>query len=111
MIPVLTLGAASARVTESEAKVAEDSGKADRAGKRYGTRRNGTAFRIDFTTAHFYIPEDLKHRAELRFDQKGSSWLIVVLTVVLTPVIASLICQFLPDILRMCDNLITFLAP
>ena len=68
-------------------------------------------YKIDFTRDHFYIPEDLKYRAELRFEQKGSGWLFVLLTVVFMPIIASLICQFLPDILQMCDNLITFLAP
>jgi hypothetical protein len=66
---------------------------------------------MDFTLARFYIPEDLKYRAELRFEQKGSGWLFVLLTVVVTPILASLICQFLPDLLQMCDNLISFLAP
>ncbi len=90
---------------------AQEAGKGSAARSPYAKRDKEHTFRMDFTTAHFYIPEDLKYRAELRFDQKGSSWLFVLLTAVLTPVIASLICQFLPDILQMCDNLITFLAP
>ena len=31
-------------------------------------------FVIDPSTMHFYIPEELHYRAELRYDQKGSSW-------------------------------------
>ncbi len=68
-------------------------------------------YKIDFTKDHFYIPEDLKYRAEIRFDKKGSGWLSVVLTVVLVPVIVGLICRFLPNILQLIDNLMTFFAP
>ena len=65
-------------------------------------------YKIDFTRDHFYIPEDLKFRAENRFSQKGSTWLYVVLTVVLVPVVVGLICRFMPDILRFVDAMLTF---
>ena len=65
-------------------------------------------YKIDFTRDHFYIPEDLKFRAENRFSQKGSSWLYVVLTVVLVPVVVGLICRFMPDILRFVDAMFSF---
>ena len=68
-------------------------------------------YKIDFTRDHFYIPEDLKYRAENRFDHKGSGWLSVVLTVVLVPVVVGLICRFMPNILQLVDSLITLLAP
>ena len=68
-------------------------------------------YKIDFTRDHFYIPEDLKYRAETRFNPKGSGWLSVVLTVVLVPVVVGLICRFLPSILQLVDSLITLLAP
>ena len=64
--------------------------------------------KIDFTRDHFYIPEDLKFRAENRFSQKGSGWLYVVLTVVLVPVVVGLICRFMPDILRFVDAMFSF---
>ncbi len=68
-------------------------------------------YEIDFTKDHFYIPEDLKYRAEMRFNQKGSSWLAVVLTVVLVPLIVGLICRFMPNVLQFADSVITFFAP
>ena len=65
-------------------------------------------YKIDFTKDHFYIPEDLKYRAENRFSQKGSTWLYVVLTVVLVPMVVGLICRFMPDILRFIDAMFSF---
>ena len=97
--------------TQAHEREAKEAGEGSTEPRKNDTRAAKNDFRIDFTNAHFYIPEDLKYRAELRFEQKGSGWLFVLLTVVFMPIIASLICQFLPDILQMCDNLITFLAP
>ena len=68
-------------------------------------------YKIDFTRDHFYIPEDLKYRAQTRFNQKGSTWVYVVLTVIIVPVVVGLICRFLPNILQLADSLITFFAP
>lgn len=68
-------------------------------------------YQIDFTKDHFYIPEDLKYRAENRFRQKGSGWVSVVLTVILVPVVIGLLCRFMPNILQLADTLITLLAP
>ena len=69
------------------------------------------AYKIDFTKDHFYIPEDLKYRAENRFNPKGSGWQSVVLTVVLVPLVVGLLCRFMPNILQLVDALMTFLAP
>ena len=68
-------------------------------------------YKIDFTRDHFFIPEDLKYRAENRFNPKGSNWRTVVLTVVLVPVFVGLLCRFMPSILQLADSLITLLAP
>lgn len=68
-------------------------------------------YKIDFTKDHFYIPEDLKYRAENRFNSKGSGWQSVVLTVVLVPLVVGLICRFMPTILQFVDGVISFLAP
>ncbi len=68
-------------------------------------------YKIDFTKDHFYIPEDLKYRAETRFNQKGSTWLYAVATIVLVPTVIGLLCRFIPNILGFADSLITFFAP
>lgn len=68
-------------------------------------------YKIDFTKDHFYIPEDLKYRAEFRFQTKGSGWMAVVLTAILVPVLVGIICRFMPNILQFVDAIITFFAP
>ena len=68
-------------------------------------------YKIDFMKDHFYIPEDLKYRAEIRFNQKGSTWTHVVLTIVLVPIVVGLLCRFMPGILQFIDSLMTFFAP
>ena len=68
-------------------------------------------FVIDPSSMHFYIPEDLRYRAEIRFDQKGSSWKSFIITLIATVIGASLLCIFLPDLFRFADNIITWLSP
>lgn len=68
----------------------------------------GEEYRLDFATAHFYIPEEQKYRADVRFEKKGIGWPVVLLTAVCALVAASLLCTFLPDVIRMMDNLILF---
>lgn len=70
-----------------------------------------TDTKIDFLTARFYIPEELKYRAEIRFRVKGSSWWMVALVSVLGIVIAALLCQLLPDVVAFADNIMTWLSP
>lgn len=68
-------------------------------------------FKPDFTTARYYIPEDLRYRAELRFEKKGSGWGLMVGTVVLSILIAGLISYLLPDLIQLADNLISIMSP
>ena len=67
--------------------------------------------KVDFTKDYFYIPEDLRIRAQVRFDNKGSGWMPVLVMIGITAVVAALICWFLPDIVQFADNLITVFAP
>ena len=67
--------------------------------------------KINFSTAHFYIPEDLRYRADVRFDKTGSSWRAVAMAVVLTVIFTAALCYFLPDVLQLADNLITMFSP
>lgn len=68
-------------------------------------------FRPDFLTAKFYIPEDLKYRAEFRYDKKGFGKMSLVLTVAASVLTAYLLCRFLPALLTFADWLMTALAP
>lgn len=53
--------------------------------------------------ARFYIPEELRYKAEVRYDAKGSGWLQLILTTILTLAAAVLICRFLPQLLGLAD--------
>ena len=80
--------------------------------KVQATQKNAqTNHKIDFLTARFYIPEELRHRADIRFDKKGSGPLPVLLTAVVAIVVAAVLCRLLPDILQFADNLIHMLSP
>lgn len=67
--------------------------------------------KIDFLTARFYIPEDLRYRADVRFDAKGSSWGLVAVSAVISILAAALLCWLFPDVIALADNIITWLAP
>ena len=83
--------------------------------KKKDAQENVTSFNkispVDFTTARFYIPEDLKYRAEIRFERRGSGWLPVLLTVVGSLIGAALVCKFLPGFIGLLDQLIILTAP
>ena len=68
-------------------------------------------YRMDFLHAHFYIPEELRYRADVRYNTKGSGWLMFAITTVATVVFAALICYFLPDLVQFIDNIISFASP
>lgn len=57
----------------------------------------------NLSAARFYIPEDLRYRAEFRYEKKGSGMPMMILTVVLTVVAAVLLCHFLPQLLGLAD--------
>ncbi|MBQ9774229.1 MAG: hypothetical protein IJW30_06155 [Clostridia bacterium] len=74
-------------------------------------KQDEASYVIDFSTAHFYIPEDLKYRVEVRFERKGSGRLLVVFTIIGSILFTALTCRFLPDIFQLMDNIIGHMAP
>lgn len=66
-------------------------------------------FEIDLNTAHFYIPDEEHYAADVRFDNKGSGWRAFLLVIIVTTIIAVLVCFLLPDMLQLVDNMITIL--
>ena len=80
----------------------------DDAYKEYLRTPSKLRYKRDPEKDHFYIPEEQKYRADVRFEKKGIGWLTVLLTAVCAVVAASLLCTFLPDIVRLMDNLILF---
>ena len=52
----------------------------------------------------YYIPEDLKYRAEVRFEQKGNGAVGLAVTCALTVVLAVVLLKLIPVVLAMVDN-------
>jgi len=65
------------------------------------------AFKRDLNTMHFYIPEDKKYAAQVKFEKKGANWLSFLLVSVISLVLCAFICYVLPDIIKMIDNFIS----
>ena len=67
-------------------------------------------YRINFEEDHFYIPDEEHYRAEVRYDNKGSSWRAFLLVLLVAGVCVALLLFLLPDMLQMVDNLIDILS-
>ena len=61
---------------------------------------------VDIENDLFYIPEELRVRAELKFEKKGSGWLATVLSIVALAVIFFLLLLVLPQLLGFVDGML-----
>ena len=60
---------------------------------------------VDTATDRFYIPEDKRIRAEIKFEKKGSGWLSTVISIVVMIVAFFVLLLVLPQILGFLDDL------
>ena len=68
-------------------------------------------FEMDVSTAHFYIPEELKYMADVKFEKKGSGVRTLIFCFVIFIVLAFLAFFIIPELLQMLDNLIGMFDP
>ena len=61
---------------------------------------------VDIENATFYIPEELRIRAEIKFEKKGSGWLNTVFAIVGLSIVFFLLLLVLPQILGYIDGLL-----
>ena len=64
-----------------------------------------------FDTAKFYLPEERRITAELRFTEEKSPVRTFLFCAVLLAVVIAAVTVFLPELLQMLDNLLTQLTP
>lgn len=69
------------------------------------------AFRMEPENMHYYIPEDLKYVADVKFEKKGTNWFVLLIAFFLMIAAVFLIFTFLPDILQLIDNFISMVKP
>lgn len=67
-------------------------------------------FKRDVNTMHFYIIEDRKYAAEVKFEKKGANLTSVLLVSVVAIALCAFTCYFLPDIIKMADNFISVMG-
>ncbi|MBQ8849646.1 MAG: hypothetical protein IJ011_04875 [Clostridia bacterium] len=63
-------------------------------------------FRVDPDSHHFYIPEDMKYMAEVKFNRKGNSWWSAWVFGALILVALVVLIIFLPNILNLIDEFV-----
>ena len=89
----------------------ENNVKSDTTNVNNATRVAKSSEKIDFLTARFYVPEDLRIRAENRFNPKGSNWKSAILISAITVMVAGALCVLVPDLVQLADNIMSWLAP
>lgn len=64
-------------------------------------------FKRNVKTMHFYIPEEKRIAADIKFDAKGANWVSFILVTIVSIVLCAFLSFVLPDIIKMIDNFIT----
>ncbi len=61
-------------------------------------------FRVDPNEHHFFIPDEMKYMADIKFEKKGSTWLGAFVFVFLLILVAVILFLALPSILSLLDE-------
>ena len=64
-------------------------------------------FKRNCDTMHFYIPEEKKYAADVKFEKQGNNFGIVIIVAAVSLVICAFLCYMLPDAIKMVDNFIS----
>ena len=62
-------------------------------------------FEIDTENDHFYIPEDMKYMADVKFESKGTTWLGAIVGVFVMAIAFFAAIIYLPNIFQLLDDL------
>ena len=103
--------------SEENAKTAEELGLTKNFFIRHELKKNQTLKRLikrvktvetegEDAVVRYYIPEDLKYRAEIRYDKKGNGLFGLIFTIVATVGLCILLIKLLPAILSLFDYII-----
>ena len=62
-------------------------------------------YMVDVDADHFYIPEEKKYQAEMRFNKKGTNWLVFVGVIIISVILFCGLMLVIPEILELIDAL------
>lgn len=60
-------------------------------------------YSVNVEKDHFYIPEEKKYSAEMRFEKKGSSWISIIFVILISVVLFAVLLFIIPEILKLID--------
>ena len=63
--------------------------------------------REDPSLHHFYIDEDKKYAAAVKFDSKGTNVVSAILVILISIIICAFLCYVVPDMLTLFDNFVS----
>ena len=64
-----------------------------------------TTYIVDPDADHFYIPEEKKYQAEMRFENRGTNWLVFIGIIILTFILFCALMLVIPEMLELIDSL------
>lgn len=64
-------------------------------------------FKTDLDSAHFYIPEENRIKADIRYEKKGTSWFAFFGILIGGTVFLVLFIKVFPDLLKLVDNFLS----
>lgn len=88
------------------ARLAEEHREKRQTDRSLPRRLKRPAFRVDPDRHHFYIPEEMKYTAEVKFEQKGNTWLGAIVMVLVMAVATVGVLLVLPQILSLVNELV-----
>ena len=59
---------------------------------------------MDLDNDHFYIPEENKYKADMKFDKKGTSWGMFWVVAIITVIFSIVLLAYLPRILEIANE-------
>ena len=60
---------------------------------------------VDPDADHFYIPEDKKYQADMRFDKRGTTWLAFIGVIIVSFILFCALMLVIPEILELINKL------
>ena len=92
---------------EADATVETGRSKAARIVRRFLSFEDIPKVTYDFDKIKFYIPEEKKYAAEIRFDKKGSNPALFIVMALALTVVAFVVYMEIPELLTMLDNFLS----
>ena len=75
--------------------------------RRFFTGSSEPVKKLDLDRALLYVPEEKKYHAQVRYEKRGTSPVLILLGAVLLLIVAIVATYFIPELLQMTDQMIT----